>query len=77
MNNNIQQFLEERYKRLSAGEVLDTRESDRTLVNFILGEVEREVNKPEVASGVMLDQRGRKWVDLQDLSVVLNNLRVK
>ena len=43
--NNIQQFLEGRYKSLSAGEVLDTRESDRTLVNFVLSEVERELEK--------------------------------
>lgn len=44
--------------------------------NFVLDLVEKEVEKPEVASGIMLDQRGRKWVELKDLKTIINKLRV-
>ena len=44
--------------------------------NEVLDLVEKEVEKPEVASGIMLDQRGRKWVELKDLKTIINQLRV-
>ena len=52
-------------------------ETENRIRNVVLSEVEREVEKKEVASGIMLDQRNRRWVELKDLLTVINNLRVK
>lgn len=55
-------------------EPMGTEEQKNKVKDFLssalteqLEELERWVQKPEVASGVMIDQRDRRWVDLADL----------
>ena len=63
--NNIQQFLEEEYKN---PQTQSLKEHDNRLINFILSEVEREVEKE---LGTEFDRASEK------VSTIINNLRLK
>ena len=47
----------------------EVEQAKKDLINQLLVEIQ----KPELASGIMLDQRDRKWVDLQDLATLLES----
>lgn len=71
---NIQQFLEQRGEiELDDGSYLDLQQHNAILINFILGEVEREVK--EYVKG--LDSLPWDEQVDEDVSKMLNNLRVK
>ncbi len=67
--NNIQQFLEEEYKNRETQSLV---EHDTRLINFVLSEVEKEVEKKyEEWKGA------EQYVMKEDILKILNNLRVK
>lgn len=81
MTNDLKNFLDGQVRKFcsEADDSMFPVELDKSyteVVNFVLDLMEKEVEKPEVASGIMLDQRGRKWVELKDLKTIINNLRV-
>ena len=74
MNNDLKNFLEEeRSGVLTIG--------DRILVNKVLDLVEKEVEKKEMIDSVpftdgTVQEFETGLVDLQDISTIINNLRV-
>lgn len=78
--NNIQQFLEQRGEiELDDGSYLDLQQHNAILINFILGEVEREVAKLTVTK--MVDEQtgciDTRIATKKDISTIITNLRVK
>lgn len=67
MTNDLKNFLEGRYANVLKGEVLDTKENDIVLINFVLSLVEKEV---ETELGTEFDRAFDK------VSTIINNLKV-
>lgn len=75
---NIQQFLEEQVRKFCSEAddsmfPVELHKSYEELVNFILSEVEREVNKKPTAYFLA----GEAFIRSQDIEDSINNLRVK
>ena len=76
MTNDLKNFLEGRYANVLKGEVLDTKENDIVLINFVLSLVEKEVEKYsiEMQGGNPFPTEGESTA--KDISTIINNLRV-
>ena len=74
--NNIQQFLEVETKEFEGMTWIVPgwlKDHDTRLINFILSEVEREVEKKQYYS-----DDGQQYVtSIEDISTIINNMKVK
>ena len=73
MTNDLKNFLEVRYASVLKGEVLYTKESDRTLINFVLDLVEKEV---ENYFKGLIHIPNPQLTKEKLISTIINNLRV-